>query len=179
MPRFAACRRGSIWVSAVVIIVLAAPVVADAARPLPGKRYSGTGVERLNNGPHWMSFRSLPREGFHFSVAPQGKAVLTFRGRFYFYCGSGTDTVRAARIAVGAKGAFSYHFSVPTREANGTISGRTYVSIAGSFANRGKVAHVSYIVVFGKVHPAHDPYTAAGAYRDGCGSWVTGTATAN
>lgn len=179
MPRFAARHRGSIWISVVVIVALAAPVVADAARPLPGKGYSGTGVDRLNDGPHWMSFRSLPPEPFHFTVAPQGNAVLAFRGRVYFYCGSGSATVRASRIAVGAKGAFSYHFSVPTRQANGTISGRTYVSIAGSFANGGKVARVSYIVVFGKVHPAHDPYTAAGAYRDGCGSWVTGTATAN
>ena len=179
MPRFAARHRGSIWVSAVVIVALAAPVVADATRPLPGKRYAGTGVDRLNNGPHWMSFRSLPHEPFHFTVAPQGNTVLAFQGRLYFYCGASTATVSASGIPVGAKGAFSYHFSVPTRQANGKISGRTYVSIAGSFANRGQVAHVSYLVVFGKVHPAHDPYTAAGAYRDGCASWVKGTATAN
>jgi hypothetical protein len=66
---------------------------------------------------------------------------------------------------------------IPTRQANGKVSGRTYVSIAGSFANRGHTAHVSYLVVFGKAHPAHDPYTPAGAYRGGCASWVTGTAT--
>lgn len=179
MPQFAAHHRALTWISAGLITALAGPMAAEAARPLPGKRYAGAGVDRLNNGPHWMSFRGIPREPFRFTVAARGKAVLAFQGRFYYYCGAATGTVHATSISVRRKGGFSYHFSQATRQPNGTISGRTYVSIAGSFANRGHTAHVSYLVVFGKTHPAHDPYTPSGAYRDGCASWVTGTARAS
>ncbi len=162
-----------------LLFALAVPVVADAAHPLAGKLYSGTGVDRLNNGPGWERYPFLNHELFHFHVSASGKAVLTFRGNFYFYCGSGTDVVRAAHVTVRRTGKFAYRFSLPTREPNGTVSGRTYVSIAGSFSRGGRRASVSYLVVFGTTHPAHDPYTAAGAFRDGCASWVKGTASAS
>lgn len=158
-----------------LLAALAVPVVADAAHPLGGKLYTGRGAERMNNGPRWETAGFLSHEPFRFHVSPTGKAVLTFRGSFYFYCGAGTDTVKAKRITVRRAGTFAYRFSVPT---NASGSGRTYVSISGAFTHGGRRAKISYIVVFGSAHPAHNPYVASGAFKDGCAAWVTGTASA-
>jgi hypothetical protein len=163
-----------------VLAALALPVVADAARPLAGTVYTGTGVERMNNGPTWRTSPALAREPLRFHISATGNAVLAFRGSFFFYCGAGTDTVRAKRITVGRAGRFAYRFSLPTRRSNRTVSGETFVSIAGSFTHGGHRAKVSYLVVFSPTaHPAHDPYLAAGAFKDGCAAWVKGTASAH
>lgn len=156
---------------------MALPVSALAGGSHRVVAFAGKGHDYLNNAPRWVTVPRL-REPFRFGFDPARHVVTGFHGSFFFYCGAGTEFVRSARIPVARNGSFTTHFSVPTRLQNGTYRGRTYGSITGSLIDHDRAARVSYLVVFGTAHPRHDPYTAAGAFHDGCASWVRGVARA-
>lgn len=164
MRRFGA---GLIGIGSVAALACAA---ALAAGPVRSATFSGNGAQYMNDGPHWMRYKS---QSFSFKTSSTGTRVLAFRGYYYYYCGAGTAAVVAKYMTISAAGKFSYRFSV--RQRYGVV----YVQISGSFLKGGRRARVSYLVDFvDKGHRVPHPYDAARPRSLGCATLVKGSARA-
>ena len=148
-----------------------APTRTTGTSPEAGARYAGTGQDYLNNAPTWTDEKTT---NISFDVSADAGAVTSFRGRFFFYCGAGTSTVKEVRMPVSSSGHFGARFT--QKYSNSTA----YVAISGQFTTGGTLAGVSYLVDYvfkGSPTPAH-PYSTADPKALGCASWVRGNPAA-
>lgn len=141
-----------------------------ARRAAQAKRFSGRGPDYLNDAPRWT------REStgtFGFATSRNGTTLLNFRGTFYYYCGAGRGTVRAARIAITSKRTFDYRFYSPKKY------GVDYGEVYGSFLKGGRRARIGYLVDFvANGQKVRHPYDVRHSRSLGCASWVQGIAVA-
>lgn len=125
----------------------------------------------MNNAPKWTD-EGVGKYSFHFKKVE--RQIIGFSGTYSFYCGAGTSTVTAKRIAVNAAGAFSFRFSV-ANTVNGQKMGETYVSISGQFLGGGAEVRLAYLVDTA-FSPIKSPYDTSDPTKLGCASWVRSSA---
>lgn len=161
--------RAHLLATAVLLAGLSAGV-ASAASPSPGKRFSGTGGDYMNNARQW---RNEARGRFHFTTSASGGRILHFYGTYSYYCGAGTSYLKAGYVTVTPRGTFNYEFHFKVR--NGSIYGRIW----GAFTGHGTTASVNYLANFiASGQRARDPWDVSRPRSLGCASWVRGVARA-
>ncbi len=136
-----------------------------------GTLFTGEGPDFMNNAPKWTD-EGVGKYSFHFKKVE--RQIIGFSGTYSFYCGAGTSTVTAKRIAVNAAGAFSFRFSV-ANTVNGQKMGETYVSISGQFLGGGAEVRLAYLVDTA-FSPIKSPYDTSDPTKLGCASWVRSSA---
>lgn len=142
------------------------------AAPRAAVTYRGTGRDVFNNGPRWRAAPGADQP-ISFKVSADGTRVLSFRGRYAYYCGAGVSTLTASSLRIHG-GRFG-GTGKGTRK-----SGTNYFALSGHFAATGHTATVTYLDDFvAKGNSVKDPYSFA--YHPpslACASRVTGTVRA-
>ncbi len=151
---------------------LALTAGSGLAAPRATATYRGSGRDVLNNGPRWHAVPGAD-QSISFKVSADGARVLSFRGRYAYYCGSGVSTLTAASLRIHGG-----RFGGTGKSAN--QSGTNYFVLSGHFAATGRTATVTYLDDFvPKGKSVKDPYSFA--YHSpslACESRVTGTVRA-
>ncbi len=161
--------------SAVLSIVAIGSILAASsvfAAPRAAATYRGSGLDNFNNGPHWRAAPGV--QTISFRVSKDGSRVLSFRGRYRYYCGGGRSTITAASLKIKHGG-----FGGTGRRVN--PSGTNYFALSGHFSADGHQATVTYLDDFVyKGKSVSNPYSFSyHAPAQACESRVTGTATAS
>jgi len=165
-------------VGLVVLLAVSGSAGGAAAAARAGKRFVGSGTEHVNNGPKWE--RAAPRLRISFSVAPDGKRLVGFRGTYFYYCGAGSGTITDGSIAIGRNGHFRARGSFADKTSSGQVTARSYVSIWGRMVDHGDAAVVSFLVnaVWTGRHLANPYSTKLQPAGLACQTWVKGGAHA-
>lgn len=162
-------RRLSVAVLTTAVVGFALVASASLAAPRAAATYRGTGRDVFNNGPGWHTAPGAD-QSISFKVSPDGARVLSFRGRYVYYCGSGTSTLTASSLRIHAG-----RFGGTGKRTD--KSGTHYLALSGRFAAGGHTATVRYLDDFVPTGSSvKDPYSFA-YHRPtlACESRVTGT----
>jgi hypothetical protein len=143
------------------------------AAPRAAATYRGSGLDAFNNGPRWHAAPGAAQK-ISFRISKDGSRVLSFRGRYLYYCGAGSSTITAASLKI-EHGTFGGTGKRVNR--NGT----NYFVLSGHFSADGLQATVTYLDDFVyKGKSVKTPYSFAyHSPGQACESRVTGTATAS
>jgi hypothetical protein len=142
------------------------------AAPRAAATYRGSGQDVFNNGPRWHAAPGAAQK-ISFRISKDRSRVLSFRGRYLYYCGAGISTITAASLKIRHG-----RFGGTGKRVN--PGGTNYFALSGHFSTDGRQATVTYLDDFVyKGKSVKTPYSFVyHSPAQACESRVTGTATA-